>query len=140
MTALEILIALVTGLVAGAFAGAMGVGGGVIMVPVLTEAIGLEQTGAQGTSLAVIVVTAAVATSSAHRRGLLDVATAVRVSAGGLAGAVAGAVLATRVVDPTILRRLFACVVLLSAVRLAKRVFAPARGSDGSDAPPRMPA
>lgn len=123
MSGLEILIALSCGFLAGGFAGAMGVGGGVIIVPVLTEMLGMEQTMAQGTSLAVIVITASVATVSAHRRGLLDARLAGRVAVGGFFGAVIGALLATQVLDPIILRRIFGLVVLATATRIAFRVF-----------------
>ena len=50
--------ALGLGLGAGLLAGIMGVGGGILVVPVLTLVFGLSQQAAQGTSLAVMVVTA----------------------------------------------------------------------------------
>src|SRR5206468_2078375 len=50
--------ALALGLGAGLLAGIMGVGGGLLVVPVLTIVFGLSQQAAQGTSLAVMVVTA----------------------------------------------------------------------------------
>ena len=124
MSPLEIFLLVATGLAAGGFAGAMGVGGGVIMVPVLTELIGAGQRLAQGTSLGVIVATAIVATVSAHRRGLLDVGLAARVAIGSAAGALIGAVLATQIVDETTLRRGFGVLVLLSAARLLRRLLA----------------
>jgi uncharacterized membrane protein YfcA len=116
----EIAIAIVTGVAAGGLAGVLGIGGGIIMVPVLTEFIHLGQRVAQGTSLAVIVVTAIVGAVSAHRRGLLDGVLAVRVAIGGSIGAIGGALLATQVVDETLLRRLFGVLVLLTAARLLR--------------------
>jgi uncharacterized membrane protein YfcA len=53
---------LVLGLAAGALAGFMGVGGGILVVPVLTLMFGMSQQAAQGTSLAVMLVTAPAAT------------------------------------------------------------------------------
>lgn len=122
MSVAEILLVIATGIVAGGFAGAMGVGGGVIMVPVLTELVGIGQRVAQGTSLLVIVVTATVATIGAYRRGLLDVALASKVAIGSAFGAVGGAMLATRVVDERTLRRIFGVLVLLVAARLLRRL------------------
>lgn len=49
---------LILGLAAGGLAGFMGVGGGILVVPVLTLVFGMSQQAAQGTSLAVMLVTA----------------------------------------------------------------------------------
>ena len=57
------------GLVAGALAGVMGVGGGIIVVPALTLAFGLTQQAAQGTSLAIMLVTAPTAALEHARHG-----------------------------------------------------------------------
>ena len=46
------------GLAAGMLSGLFGVGGGVIMVPLMTQALGFDQHTAQGTSLAAMVLTA----------------------------------------------------------------------------------
>ena len=54
--------ALGLGFAAGVLAGFMGVGGGIVAVPALTLAFGLSQHAAQGTSLAVMLVTAPAAT------------------------------------------------------------------------------
>lgn len=64
-----VIASLVTGVVAGALAGMMGVGGGIIVVPVLTLVFGLSQQAAQGTSLAIMVVTAPTAALEHSRHG-----------------------------------------------------------------------
>jgi uncharacterized membrane protein YfcA len=51
-----ILILIVVGLLAGFFSGMFGVGGGVVMVPLMVFALGYTQYQAQGTSLAVLAV------------------------------------------------------------------------------------
>jgi len=53
---------LLVGLLAGGLAGFMGVGGGILVVPALTLLFGMSQQAAQGTSLAVMLVTAPTAT------------------------------------------------------------------------------
>ena len=63
------LSALALGLGAGFLAGMMGVGGGIVVVPVLTLVFGLSQQTAQGTSLAVMVVTAPSAAIEHSRHG-----------------------------------------------------------------------
>src|SRR5207247_5549044 len=50
--------ALFLGMAAGIMAGFMGVGGGLLVVPALTILFGITQQAAQGTSLAMILVTA----------------------------------------------------------------------------------
>lgn len=60
---------LVLGAVAGALAGFMGVGGGILVVPALTLGFGMSQHAAQGTSLAVMLVTAPSATVEHSRHG-----------------------------------------------------------------------
>ena len=50
----EILF-IILGLVAGAFSGIIGLGGGVIIVPALVFIFGLSQQQAQGTTLALMV-------------------------------------------------------------------------------------
>ncbi len=65
----EWLASLLLGLAAGALAGALGVGGGIIVVPALTLVFGLSQQAAQGTSLAVMVVTAPSAALEHSRHG-----------------------------------------------------------------------
>jgi len=60
---------LLLGLAAGGLAGFMGVGGGIVVVPFLTLVFGMSQQAAQGTSLAVILVTAPAAASEHARHG-----------------------------------------------------------------------
>lgn len=119
MSGLDVIIALATGLVAGTYAGLLGVGGGIIMVPSLVILLGQDQQVAQGTSLLVIVATALAGTAANARRGLLDRRFAILLGLGGVAGTVAGALLALRVLDESTLQRVFGAVLVLIAVRLA---------------------
>jgi uncharacterized membrane protein YfcA len=61
--------ALLLGLATGTLAGFMGVGGGLLVVPVCTLVFGMTQQAAQGTSLAVILVTAPAAAFEHSRHG-----------------------------------------------------------------------
>lgn len=125
MSVPEILIALATGFVAGAYAGLLGVGGGIIMVPSLVILLGVEQQSAQGTSLLVIIAAAATGTVANAKRGSLDARIALLLGGGGAAGAVGGALLALRVLDETTLRRIFGVVLLIVGARLARTPRAP---------------
>ena len=131
MSIAEVLIALGVGLVAGSFAGMLGVGGGIVMVPSMVLFLGQQQQIAQGTSLLVIVATASAGTVANARRGLLDVRAALLLGAGGICGAVAGSLLAVDVLDESVLRRVFGVVVLLVAARLVIRR-RPAREDEGA--------
>ena len=64
---LDDLFAVIGGLGAGLLSGAIGIGGGLVFVPILTIGFRVAQTVAQGTSLAAIVPTALVG-GSTHLR------------------------------------------------------------------------
>ncbi len=68
---LKIGIDLLVGLAVGVVAGYMGVGGGIIAVPAFTLLMGMSQQLAQGTSLAVILVTAPAGAIEHSRHGNL---------------------------------------------------------------------
>lgn len=55
MATSTLLILIVIGLITGIFAGMLGIGGAIIMVPALVYILGLSQQTAQGTSLAVML-------------------------------------------------------------------------------------
>ncbi|QPL06432.1 MULTISPECIES: sulfite exporter TauE/SafE family protein [Actinomyces] len=84
------LLVLTTGLAAGFLAGLFGVGGGLIIVPALMTVLDMDQRRAAATSLAAIVVTAAVGTISYAQRGEVSLAAFAIVSVGSLAGAPLG--------------------------------------------------
>jgi len=108
------------GLVAGVFASALGVGGGVFFVPALVVLFGFSQQLAQGTSLAVILPTAIVGTIVHHRRRRVVWPVALQVSVGGVVGALAGSQLALAL-DPVLLRRMFATLLVALVVRMLRR-------------------
>jgi len=51
----EIIVLIVTGLLAGTLSGFLGIGGGIIVIPFLTILLGFSQKMAQGTSLAMLL-------------------------------------------------------------------------------------
>ena len=71
---IQIILSLVLiGILAGILSGLVGVGGGVVMVPLLVLLLGFNQHQAQGTSLAVLVVpVTAVAVYTYHKEGFID--------------------------------------------------------------------
>ncbi len=113
------------GVVAGAFGAALGVGGGIIMVPALVLLFEVPQKAAQGTSLAAMVLMALAASFRywADPATRMDLRVVGLVSAFAIAGAFLGAEIA-RHVSANILQKTFAVVLVIAAVRLA--FFAPA--------------
>ena len=105
------------GIFAGIAASALGIGGGTIFVPTLVVLFSFAQQDAQGTSLAVIVPTAIIATVQHHRQRRVIWQYVIPIAAGGIVGAVAGSLTALSL-DPALLRKLFATMLCLVSVRL----------------------
>jgi uncharacterized membrane protein YfcA len=107
------------GVLTGVGAGILGVGGGTLMVPFLTLAIGLSQPEAEATSLLVVLPTAIVASIVLSRRGIGNLSVALRFGALGAGGGVLGA-LAALALPANMLRLVFAFFLLLVSVRLVR--------------------
>lgn len=79
------------GSVAGLASGLLGVGGGIVMVPLLTMVIGISQHAAHATSLAAIIPIAVAGAFTFGVAGAVDYRTALLLAAGSLIGAPLGA-------------------------------------------------
>lgn len=100
------------GVVAGLTSGLIGIGGGIVIVPVLVFFFGFSQQLAQGTTLALMVPPLGVlAAWTYYRQGYVDIKTAGLICVGFLAGSVLGADLAVRL--PTeLLTRIFGAILV----------------------------
>ena len=78
------------GLAAGVFSAFFGVGGGIVVVPLLILAVGLSEREATATSLAAIVITATAGVLVFSPRGEVDLGYAALVGLPAAAGALAG--------------------------------------------------
>lgn len=114
-----------TGIVAGLIAGLLGVGGGIVVVPVLFQLMtmldveaGVRMHVAVGSSLAIIIPTAISSARSHYRRGAVDMALLRQWWPWILLGVLVGAALA-RVLGGDALAIVFAVVAVLVAVRMA---------------------
>lgn len=121
----EWLLYLATGSFAGVLAGLLGVGGGLIIVPILAlsfaasgiaEAVQMHL--AVGTSLATIIFTSLSSVRAHHRRGAVEWAIVRALAPGIVAGALFGAIIA-RWLPSTSLRYLFGAFELFVAVQMA---------------------
>ncbi len=141
------LAALGTGLVAGTISGLLGVGGGIVIVPVLEAVLGflgvdplVRMPIAVATSLATIVPTSIASARAHHRRGAVDLDVAKMWLPAVAAGALAGSLLASRA-PAHVLTGLFGVVAAMAAIKmilpLDGKVLAPAvpRGPLGRTLP-----
>jgi uncharacterized membrane protein YfcA len=128
MTGPTLYLALaVFGLFVGVASGLLGVGGGTLVVPFLTLAVGLSQHAAEATSLLVILPTAVAGSLALRRRGVGDLGLALRFGVVGAVGSVLGALLALAL-SATTLRLVFAVFVGLIGLRLALDGLRPSTG------------
>ena len=132
---------LVTGTVAGVLAGLFGIGGGIVIVPVLETALGLAGVDpairmhvAVGTSLATIIPTSVSSARAHHARQSVDVDIVRRWAVFVLAGALLGAWIAS-LVHSDVLAMVFASLALLVAIKM---LFFP-ESRNLTDAVPRGP-
>lgn len=88
--------AALVGLLAGLASGLLGVGGGIVMVPLLTMVLGFSQHKAHATSLASIVPIAAVGAATFALADKVDYRIAIFLAVGSLVGAPLGARLMSR--------------------------------------------
>jgi len=104
---------LMTGFVGGIASGLFGIGGGVIMVPMLGLLLGFTQHRAQGTSLvALIPPTGLLAVLAYGKAGYVDWRTGAFLIPGVFLGGIAGGQLAERIPSAP-MRRIFAAVIFL---------------------------
>ena len=105
------------GTAAGAFSGLFGVGGGTVIVPLLILWLGYAERLATGTSLAAILVIAALAGGGQALYGNVDVLKGLLVGIPAVGGVVAGTALQQRIPERAI-SLLFALLLLAIAVEL----------------------
>lgn len=113
----RLLLLILVGVLAGLFSGMLGVGGGIVIVPLLVGLLHFDQHRAHASSLAAIVL---IAVSGAARFGLggeVEWAVGLALGLGGLIGSTAGAHLMNRL-SPATLRLIFGILLILTGVRM----------------------
>ncbi len=114
----QILIVLALGLAAGILGGFVGVGGGVLIVPVLVLVLGFDQHLAVGTSLGALLPPVGILGAyEYYKHGHLNVTYALLIGLGLLLGGYIGSVYAVKMSGIT-LRRVFAVFLLIIALRM----------------------
>lgn len=118
MTITTIIILIIIGIAAGIFSGLIGVGGGLIMIPLFVLFIGLNQHEAQGLSLAVMLPPVTLlAALNYHQAGAINWKMALIVSSFFIIGGYFGSKFALKI-DQQTLRKVFGIVILIVALKM----------------------
>lgn len=119
MTLSTILFLLLIGLLAGILSGSVGIGGGVIMVPLAIYFLGYSQHQAQGMSLAVLAVPVTLlAAYTYHSNGHhLDWRYALIIAAAFVVGGYFGSKIAVNI-NQQMLKKVFGVILIIVAVKM----------------------
>lgn len=118
MTTSTILFLIIIGLCAGLLSGLIGVGGGIIMVPLFVFLLGMSQHNAQGMSLAVMLPPVTfLAVYNYHKAGEVDWKMALIASTVFIIGGFIGSKFALKI-DEVILKKIFGVLMLVVAIKL----------------------
>jgi len=112
----------VLGVITGVLAGLLGVGGGIIVVPILMLVFGTSDLVAKGTSLLMVIPTAISGTVGNLKRGNVDLIAAALVGLAACTTTALGAWLA-ELVDPATANILFAVFLAVIAVQMGMRAW-----------------
>lgn len=108
----------ILGLIAGYLSGLVGIGGGIIMVPVLVLMFGFTQHKAQGTTLALLMIPVGIfGVMNYYKAGNVDFKTALLLGAGFVLGSYLGSKTAISLSQET-LRKAFAVLMFIVAVKM----------------------
>jgi len=110
------------GLIAGVFGGLVGLGGGVVMIPLMTRMLGLPQARAHGTSLAVVVVAGLSGAFAYAMEGTVDYGAALILAVTASATARVGAHYCA-ILPEWKLKRHFGCILVAAAFLLAAKPY-----------------
>jgi uncharacterized protein len=116
VTAVELVA---VGVVVGTLAGLLGIGGGIVLVPILVIFFGAAAPMAKGTALLVAIIAGATGSWRNYRSGNVDIAIALKIGIAGVPTAFIGAQLAI-IMSAQVSMILFAGLLVLSAVRLLR--------------------
>lgn len=115
---INIIACLIIGLLAGIMSGLIGIGGGLLVVPVLVYLFGFSQHQAQGTTLAMMVPPIGIlAAWTYYKHGYVDLKVAALICLGFFIGGLFGARLATSL-PGNILQKIFGVAFLIAALKM----------------------
>jgi len=116
--AVKYILYILVGLLAGAYSGLIGLGGGTIVIPILIYFFGLTQMEAQGTSLALMLPPIGLLAAWTYwKRGAVNIPIAAFVCLGFLVGGLIGAKFAVNLPNE-VLRKVFGFALLLISLQM----------------------
>ncbi len=118
LTMETILIVLAIGVLAGAFGGFIGIGGGLIVVPCLVYFMGMSQHTAQGTSLAMMLPPIGlIAVYNYYKQGHVDFKVAAILCVSFVAGSFFGSKIALSL-SPDQIKKAFGIIIILLGIKM----------------------
>jgi hypothetical protein len=125
LSALTIVVLLIAGVLIGNISAMVGIGGGLLIVPLLVYVYGFKQVPASATSLAVLLPPVGIfAVIEYHRAGQIQWPFVVWLALGFVVGALVGARLMTSGVIPVnAIRIVFSALLIYTAARMLFQVF-----------------
>lgn len=119
LTPATVILLIAVGVLAGGIAGLLGVGGGIIVVPVLILVFGTAAPVAKGTSLLIALIAGTAGSWRNYRNHNIDIPVALKIGLAGIPTALIGAQLAM-VMSDQVSTILFALLLVIIAVRLVQ--------------------
>ena len=108
----------IIGLLAGLFSGLLGVGGGLVMIPLMVVLLGYSQHEAQGTSLAVLAIPVTfLAAYNYYTEGYVNWKFALIIAVSFLIGGFFGSKLAVSI-DKELLKKIFGVILIIAAIKM----------------------
>jgi uncharacterized membrane protein YfcA len=114
----QIIILLLIGLAAGIMSGLLGIGGGIIVIPLLVGLLGFSQQSAQGTSLGLLLPPLGIlAVMNYYKAGLVDLKAVVLMSITFVIGSYLSSKFVVSIPE-NLLKKIFAVFLLFYAMKL----------------------
>lgn len=113
----QILIYIAAGLSAGFLGGLLGVGGGILLVPIFHYLLKIPMHIAVGSSLGVIIFTSIAGTIKHWQAHNVDVKLVIAVAIFSIIGSYFGAYICEKI-SPDVLKRIFAVILLITAIKM----------------------
>ena len=135
MTMEYFLLCCLIGLMMGVLSGLIGIGGGIVAVPMMIYLLEIDPRVAMGTSLAIIVPVALAGALKRHHQGDVDWTAVIGISVTGIAAGVLGAWLSSLLSSLT-LQRVFAVFMIIVGVKM---MFPRQRQEPGASAAEPLP-
>ena len=116
-TAINTIIVLTIGIIAGIINGLFGSGGGTLVVPALVFILGIEDYKAHATAISIILPLSIISSFIYFKKDIIQYKIALIVTLGGIFGSFIGAKILNKV-PTSILRKVFGSTIIITALRM----------------------